>query len=107
MVLVGDAIVGGVFFSGLFITRMRPIRSWREYVQSVSCLPSAQWRLIASSPLPSAPACPKKMWFAPRRLQKKRKKRERGGQRQGQRKEHRPAPKRLLRMLVVVPGMGT
>ena len=32
---------------------------------------SAQWRHVASFPAPSAQACPKKMWFAPRRLQKK------------------------------------
>ena len=49
------------FFFGLFITRKRPIRSWRGYVQSVSCLLSAQCRHIASSPLPSAQACRKKM----------------------------------------------
>jgi len=42
---------------------MRPIRSWREYVQSVSCLLSAQWRPIASSPLPSAQAYPKKIFL--------------------------------------------
>jgi len=41
-----------VFFC-LFITRMRPIRSWRGYVQSVSSPLSAQWRHVASSPLPS------------------------------------------------------
>jgi hypothetical protein len=29
-------------------------RSWRGYVQSVSCPPSVQWRLVASAPLPSA-----------------------------------------------------
>ena len=38
------------FFFCLFITRMRPIRSWRGYIQSVSCLLSAQWRHAASSP---------------------------------------------------------
>ena len=32
---------GGIFFFGLFITRMRPIRPWRDYVQSVSCPLSA------------------------------------------------------------------
>jgi len=29
-------------------------RSWRGYIQSVSCPLSAQWRLVASTPLPSA-----------------------------------------------------
>ena len=36
-------------------------RSWRDYVLSVSCPPSAQWRHIASTPLPSAQACPVKL----------------------------------------------
>jgi len=35
------------FFFCLFITRMRPIRSWRDYIQSVSCPLSAQWWLVA------------------------------------------------------------
>ena len=35
-------------------------RSWRGYVQSGSCLLSAQWRHVASTPLPSAQACPQK-----------------------------------------------
>ena len=35
-------------------------RSWRDYVQPVSCRLSAQWRLIASTPLPSAQACPRR-----------------------------------------------
>jgi len=48
-----DRARGTLFFS---ITRMRPIRSWRDYVQSISCLLSAQWRHVASSPLPSAQA---------------------------------------------------
>ena len=56
-----DASAGFFFFFCLFITRVRPIRSWRDYLQSVSCPQSAQWRLVASAPLPSAQACPKKM----------------------------------------------
>jgi len=36
-----------------------------------SCPPSARWRHVAITPLPSAQACPKKMCSAPRRLQMK------------------------------------
>jgi len=39
----------------LFITRMRPIRSWRGYIESVPCPLSAQWRLVASSPFALRP----------------------------------------------------
>jgi len=49
------------FFVYSLVTRMRPIRSWRDYVQSVSCPLSAQRRHVASAPLPSAQACPKKI----------------------------------------------
>jgi len=38
-------------------------RSWQDYVQSVSCPLSTQWRHVASSPLPSAQVCPKKENF--------------------------------------------
>ena len=34
---------------------------------SGSCPLSARWRHVASSPLPSAQACPKKMWSAPKK----------------------------------------
>jgi len=47
-------------------------RSWRDYVQSSSCPVSAQWRHVASTPLPSAQACPKETWSAPRKVQRKR-----------------------------------
>ena len=43
------------FFFCLFITRVRPMRSWRGYVQSVSCPLSTQWRLIASAPFALRP----------------------------------------------------
>ena len=43
------------FFFCLFITRVRPIRSWREYVQSVSCSLSARWRLVANTPFALRP----------------------------------------------------
>jgi len=61
-----------MFFFCLFITYVRPMRSWRGYVQSVSCPLCAQWRLVASTPTPSAQAYPKKMWFTPRRFTKER-----------------------------------
>jgi len=61
-------------------------RSWRDYVQSSSCPLSAQWRHVASTSLPAAQACPENMWCAPRKLQRKER-----------RKCQRPPPKPFLR----------
>jgi len=52
---------GGFFFVYSLLACDLCIRSWLDYVQSVSCPVSAQWRLVASAPLPSAQAYPKKM----------------------------------------------
>ena len=43
------------FLFCLFITRVRPIRSWRGYLQPVSCPLSAPWRLVASTPFDLRP----------------------------------------------------
>jgi hypothetical protein len=47
-------------FFCLIIIRIRPIEIMARYKLSVSCPLSARCRLVASSPLPSAQACPKK-----------------------------------------------
>jgi len=66
--------------------------------QSVSCPLSAQWRLVASTPSPSAQACPKKMWFAPRRFTKERRASVKDKRKnEGKNTEYRPASKPFLR----------
>ena len=47
-------------FFFLFITRVRPMEIMARLCAVRSCPLSAQWRLVASTPLPSAQACPKK-----------------------------------------------
>jgi len=59
------------------------MRSWRDYVQSVPCPLSVQWRHVASTPLPSAQAYPKRRCGAHQGDYKGK-----DGEREEQRKKH-------------------
>jgi len=59
------------FFFVYSLLRMRPMEIMANYVESSSCPLFAQWCHVASTPLPSPQACPKEMWSAPRKVQRK------------------------------------
>jgi len=74
-VIISSLLVFGGFdchiFFCLFILACDLYRYGGVHFPQFSCLKSARWRHVASSPSPSAPACPKKIRCAPRKPQRK------------------------------------
>ena len=57
-----EAEVLGAFFYYYSLLACDLSRSWRGYIQSVSCPLSAQWRLVASTPFALRPGLSRRCW---------------------------------------------